>query len=377
MDIRKMTLIESPIKEISSSTMADYKCGPDRLRILEQNAAVFLFGEYWDPRYQAWKSYLDTYLASGVNPEMAAKYMKPFLEKEQREQLSPAQNKFSQMYNDALSLKGNAAIPLFDGVFFREIEQFCDPYCKFFISSQKAVASQLYSPAMYVGTINDLLQRGNWKSLMCALVLYRHCQLDDFSWPTDVIMSLQSRLGEWLGIYLDAFQEVTEFIGESNWAYSWYCPEVLTVIQQVWATALLLKDRPEVIKRDTVYKLSPAVASKLVGYVNSCPAVYDDPYDKLTVWNAVFALFGAENKEDPALSEKAFYALCVPRSYLSRMCNSLYDFYWMVKDKLLTSQLYIRKQVAYANGDTPFETPEAYLEKLYDRGFPVISKEEF
>ena len=97
MDIRKMSLIESPVKNVSSNDMEDYKCGPDKLKLLEQYVKEFLTGEFWEPRYQAWKPYLDTYLVSGVNPQMTAQCIKAFLEKEQQAELLPARNRFTQI----------------------------------------------------------------------------------------------------------------------------------------------------------------------------------------------------------------------------------------------------------------------------------------
>ena len=102
--------------------------------------------------------------------------------------------------------------------------------------------------------------------------------------------------------------------------------------------------------------------------------MYDEPFRNQQVWDAMCNVFFPENAKDPLFFEKSYHALCVPKSYLKRMSDILYDFYWIVKDNLLTSQMYIRKQVSYQK-DNNEETPESYLAHLYTRGFPRVGGE--
>lgn len=370
MDLRRMALIDAPLTNVSATKMDSYKLGADKLKIIEDTLPALMQREFWDPVFQAWRPFIDTYLSSGVNPQLAAQYYGDFVRKDDYLNAPPAA--YSNLFAEVLKMKNTSGTVVFDGVFYSDIYAFCENPCKFFISTQKVIANQLYSADIYIQTLTDLLNLQNWRAVMCGLVLYRHCQIDGFSWPTPLILQLQDRLGEWLETFLATFDTITDFVGPGNAVYTWYQPKVKEVIQRVWATSLHITGRPLVITEKDVYSVSPEVATKLVKYVNSSPAVYDDPFDEQTVWDSMSALFYARDPQDPKLAEQAYKAPCVPRSYLKKMCNTLYDFYWTVKDGLLTSQLYTRKEVEWsANRDSEM-SPADYLEDLYNRGFPSM-----
>lgn len=370
MDLRRMALIDAPITKVSAAGMDAYKLGADKLQMLSGLLLELSEKEYWDPVFQAWNPFIDRYLSSGVNPTLSSQYYAMLLQKQDNLTAAPAP--YSEMFAEILKMKNTSGVVAFENIFYSDILFFCENQCKFFVSTQQALAKQLYSRELYVQILSDLLGMGTWRTLMCALILFRHCQIEDFNWPSSVILSLQDRLGEWLEKFLLAFDDATEFIGPSHVVYTWYQPKVREVIKRTWGTALLVTNRPLVISKDDVYAVDSEVATQLVKYVNTSPAVYDDPFDEQTVWDSMSALFNAPNPEDPALAESVYKALCVPRSYFKKMCNTLYEFYWVVKDQRLTSQLYARKQVEWsANADSD-KTPAEYLEELYNHGFPSV-----
>lgn len=373
MDLRRMSLIESPIRQISAARMDDYKLGPDKLELLESLMPAFVSAEYWDPAYQAWKPFLDTYLSSGVNPTLTQKYYPDLLNKEL--DIIPGDNKLSGLFREVLKLKNTSSTTIFNGIYYSDVISFCEDQCKFFVTSKKNIMKTLYTPEIYVSTLESLLALGTWKGLMCALYLYRHCQLEDISWPSQVVMPLQTKLGGWLESFLFSFDEATRFAGQAK-VYDWYCPKVKDVLQRTWSTALLTSKRPDVLTATDVYAVSSDVATKLVSVVNSCPAVYDDPLKEQTVWNAMYPVFYGNPEDAATFCLNSYLAPCVPKSYFKRMCDTLYSFYWTVKDGLLTEQLYLRKQVEYNSGENLSETPENYLEGLYNRGFPSFEKGE-
>lgn len=370
MDIRRMALIDAPIQKVSGVPMSAYACGPDKVVILENLLEEFSTAEFWDPALQAWWSFLDVYLSSGVNPPFTTKYYGQLLAKKDYLSVAPAFK--SELFGEILRWKNTSGSVIFEDYFYNDILAFCDTQCKFFISSRKVLGKQLYTPGVYTGTLSDLLARGTWRGLMCALVLYRHCQIEDFEWPANLIATMREKLGEWLEKFVQAFQNVQSFIGPDNVVYQWYHPVVLEVIQRTWSSALLLKNRPLVVTQSDVLSLPTNIASELVRYVNNSPAVYDNPYAEQTVWDAMSALFYPEDADAPDFCEKAYTAACVPKSYFNRMCDTLYEFYWSVKDGLFTGQLYARKEVAFSSGESDAESPAIYLEGLYDRGFPAI-----
>lgn len=370
MDIRRMSLIDTPVEKVSAASMDEYKCGADRVEWLENVLAELSQKEFWDPVYQAWRPYVDTYLSSGVNPELTSQYAQHFLAKEDWLDARPGYG--SEIYEEILKLKNTSTSTVLSSFYYSDIQDFCSGTCKFFIGQRKQLVGQLHNPGLYNSTLADLLARDTWKSLMCAIVLYRHCQIDGFGWSAPSMLKLTDRLGEWLEKFLDTFDVVSAFVGTGSKVYSWYCPKVKEVLQRTWKSSLLIRNRPLIISDKDVYALTASLATKLVGYVNRIPSVYDDPFDEQTVWNSVSALFYPADVEAEDFCETAYKALCIPRSYFQKMCDNLYDFYWTVKDGLLSEQLYTRKTVEYDNGTNLKETPADYLESLYRRGFPSI-----
>ena len=373
MDLRRMALIDAPITKVSATTMDAFRLGADRLQALSNLLPRLRSLEFWDPEYQAWKPFLDSYLSSGVNPQYTKEYYAGFVQKADYLEAPPAA--YSDLFADILKLKNTSGSILFEGFFYTDIQSFCENQCKFFVNTQKSLVQQLYSPDLYIQTLSDLLNVGTWKAVMCALVLYRHCQIENFSWTASLILQLQEKLGEWLETFLKHFDEITEFVRNNQKGYSWYQPRVLEVIRRTWSSSLQIEERPLVITDKDVYSISSEVATKLVEYVNSCPAVYDDPFDEQTVWDSMSALFYSSNPQAKDFSVSAYKALCVPRNYFKRMCNTLYDFYWTVADNQLTSQLYTRCQVGWSTSPSDSREPGAYLEELYNHGFPTIVKE--
>ena len=370
MDLRRMALIDAPITKVSAVSMEAYKIGQDKLEMLEEFISKLLTMEYWDPIFHAWQPFIDTYLSSGVNPEMAGRYYRVFLGKEDLLEAKPAA--YSNLFAEILKMKNTSGTVVFNGYFYSDLYAFCENQCKFFISTQKTIAKQLYSPEIYTSTLTSLLNLGTWRGVMCALILYRHCQIEQFSWPSSCVLSLQDKLGEWLETFLREFDRVASFVASNSQVYTWYQPRVLEVIRRMWSSSLQIQGRPLVITDKDVYAVSSDVATKLVKYVNISPAVYDDPFNEQTVWDSMSALFFAKDPQSPTLAEEAYKAPCVPKSYLKKMCDTLYDFYWVLKDGLLTEQLYVRKEVEFATARDNSQTPEEYLEELYNHGFPSM-----
>lgn len=365
-----MSLIDTPLERVTAVPLEEFKCGADRIDQLEEIMQELLGMEFWDPVYQAWRPYAETYLSSSVNPPMTARYLAAFQNKEDWLDAKPGYG--SDMYRQILRLKSSSSSTVFDNYYYSDIKLFCDETCKFLIGQRKSLSAQLHAPELYNNTLSDLLERGNWHSVMCAIVLYRHCQIPNYDWPAPVFLSLKEAIGTWLDKFLTTFDVVYAFVGMNSKAYGWYCPLVRQVLQKTWSTSLLFADRPQLITKENVYSLSSLLATKLVGYVNKVPAVYDDPFAEATVWDSISALFYNSNPTAPEFCESAYKALCVPKTYFARMCDNLYDFYWQVKDGLLTERLYTRKEVEYRNGTNTQVTPKEYLDNLYSRGFPTI-----
>ena len=365
-----MNLLDSTYTDVSSVKIDSYKVGERKLAVLEKILDSFLDTEYWNPEFQAWWPFIETYLTSGVNSELSAKYYSTFVNKVDFLQISGAP--YSLLFAEILKMKNTSGCTVFDDFLYKDICDFCEVQCKFFIATQKKTAAQLYVGTVYVQTLEELLDLNTWRATMCALVLYRHCQIDEFKWPQQTTDRLGAKISEWITTYENSYNQVLEFIGDTIAVYDWYNPKVLEVVKRVWDTALMLYKRPLLMSKADVYSLSQKVSSNLVKYVNSCPAVYDDPFKEQTVWDSMSSLFYAPNPEDPHMLESGYKALCVPRRYFKKMCNTLYDFYWVVQDGLLTERMKTKKEMEILANENCSVTIEQYLDDIYSRGFPVL-----
>lgn len=372
MDVRRMQLIVSPASEVTSIPKEHYQFRDEQYSYLNALLSECVSLEYWDPKFQAWWPLIRTYLSSGTDPALTVEYYKTFLEKDGN--LSPESTKYSAMYDNIVKLKRTSGLVLFEGITYTTIQMFCQQQCKFFLDNEKILSQKLYTEDILVSTINDLLHLNTWRGLMCAIQLYRHPQLDNFTYPSGIILVLQDRLGEWLEIYLKEFDEATAFVGADTKAYKWYCSKVRDVLVRTWSTALLLKDRPHMVTYDDTYSLPVSVSEELVASVNVSPAVYDNPLTEQTVWDTLSSLFFSEPEEieQAWFAYQTYLAPTIPKSFLKNMCSNLHDFYWTVRDGFLTDQLYASFQVKYAMDPEHTKPPEDYLEYLYDRGFPRI-----
>lgn len=370
MDLRQMSLIDAPVKNVSDFKMSQYVLGEDRLRGLESILEATKDADYWDPTLQAWLPILRMYLSSGANPMLAKKYLADLDAKPS--DIFPGENGGTKIFSDILKLRRSSVTPVFTDVLYSDIDNFCEVFCKFFVGSRRLINKRLYSPEIVQEMMDQLLKRNTHNDLMRALYLYRHHQVDDFTWPNIITMEMQSRLGAWLEAYLFSFDDVYSFLGGDTTVYDWYQPKVREVMQRVWSTALQVNGRPDVLSNADVYAVTPKVAKDLVREVHASPAVYDNPLDGTAVWDCIYPMFYDNNIEDPAWCSRIFMAPCVPKSYLKRMCDILYEFLWLVNDKQLTTKLYVRKQVEYTAGDVSYSEMAGYLDILYSRGFPKI-----
>lgn len=373
MDVRHMQLITSPIKEVRGLQKESYRFTGGKEGFLVNLLEEALSAEYWDPKFQAWWPMLRTYLRSGACEEHTLKYYKYLEDKDVG--LAPADTQYSNFFDNIIKLYKTSGVILFDGYSYSSILAFCREQCKFFLDNEKAILKKLYTEDLLFGTINTLLNVNTNRGLMCALQLYRHPQIDDLVYPAGIIMALQERLGEWLSVFLEEFEHAREFVGTDTLAYKWYNPVVLEVLRRNWSTALLLQDRPTVISPADTYSLTIDLAEKLVSIVNESPAMVDPDMSHRDIFNIMCGLF-FDNQIDDQTGDKflfqTYLAPAVPKSFFKNMCTLLHDFYWTVRDSLLTAQLFTSYTVWYDNAKHSSMTPDAYLESLYDRGFPTM-----
>lgn len=368
-----MSLVESPTKNVTAGVMQDYVLGDERRKMLEGILPDMVSGMPWDPKFCAWRPFLSTYLSSGCNPELTRKYY--FQIETAPRCLSVPGNSKSEFFDSVCRLLSGSDGKIFVNTDYAEVVNFCETVCKFFITQSKNFTSNLHSTKMHRSTLAGLLEMQSWESLMCALTLYRHPQVEsDDLWTPQLIMKLQARLGDWLQSFLESFDRVTKFVAENNGKYSWYCDTVRSILQRTWSTALLMENRPDPLGSKEVWNIPIDVSDTLVDTVVKSPAWYDEPYDRQATFDALTNVFFPDDSKDPNYLCKAFFGICAPKGKIKRVADTLYGFYWVVKDQKLTYMLYNRRAVEYRQGIGLSEPPDTYLDSLYIRGFPELKE---
>lgn len=367
MDVRKMNLIDAPVQSVTAAQADEYFLGAECMSEVDKMLATFEDTDLWDPKFQAWLPLLKIYLTRGCNPDMTLEYANSILHK--RNYMFPETHELSSYFASITQLKSSSEIEPFEAMSWNQIELFCEEQCRFFIQGRKTIPAQLHETGLYVSTMKSLLDYNTWQGNMSALNLYRHCQVQGFSPPPDQVAELQSRMGEWLYTYLETFEYLQDFVSGSQ-QYDWYCEKVKAIVTRVWKTCLLLTDRPVLYTPDDMYAMPPTLADNVIEWVANCPAVFDNPYAPQTVWDALCQLYFARNPTSDDFLLKAYFCLCIPKSYILRMLDTLYDFYWCVKDKRLPILLCDRKTESYQNGLDTRISPEEYRRLLASRGFP-------
>lgn len=373
MDLHKMALFEGTAKDVGAISKAEYQVSPERLHRLEGLLPALVKLEYWNPVYQAWRPFLDVYFKCGCNPSLTVKYGSLLMSKE--DYLNPPRSRYSDVFEEISKLRTTTGTVLFEGMWFNDIRDLCETQILFFMQNRKRIVSQLHNSDMFVSTMRELLSKNTWRSLLCAVYLYRHSQLEYFEVPNDIVNTLSDRLSEWVKSFIVTFDEVTEFVSDNGGIYGWYCESIRNVIIRVWESALQLNKRVSLLTPSDVNSLSPYLKQDLIAYVNSCPVVYDNPFKDSTIWDCLCNIYYSANPNPDTFIEETFYALCIPKSYIKRFCDGLNDFYWIVKDGHLTQALYDRKITEFSTGENRDITPEMYLSDLYMRGFPELGKE--
>lgn len=372
MDIRKMKLSLSDKSVVKSDSVASYMLGEQKLGVLEANLTIMLGEDVWSPHYQAWRNLAYTYLTSGANSDLTTKYLNSLFAK--RELLIPEPNECSLLVSEILKIRTTATQELFNGFEYKTLEQFANSYCSILINKQKTLKKQLYSMALYNDTLKSQLGLNTDTGLMCAVMLYRHCHAIDKQWDSFTLEELKQRLEDWTDLFLKEFDFVTQLVEEKSDVYTWYSGTVRSVLERTWRSALVLSNRIDYLSASDVYAVNVATAEELVRYVNQLPCVYDDPWDLITVWDALAGLLFTGNPADPLTCIKRFYPLCIHFSTIAKLIEVLNNFYWIIKDGNLSDILYIKKLGEHDAGIKTTISLEEYPNYLRLHGFPPLTE---
>lgn len=373
MDIRQLNLLGEEYKTITGDSKSDYMLSEEKHQVFIEHLLHLKDLEFWDPEYQAWKPLLTQYLMSGCDPTLTLQYGSMLSEKQDFLEVTPS--KFHNIFVEAVGTLNRAQRLYFEEYSYKDLEDFANNICTFYLNGYKRIRKQVYNADINISTIKALYNQNTYKGMMCALYLYRHCQIEEMTWPQEVTDILGKKISEWLDKFFKSFDELIVFTEEQRTAYDWYCPTVKDVLTRVWQTALSVGEGRIYVRPNDVYQVSAELSTRLMSYISKLPAAYDIPIDTTVAFDGMSNLFFNDASESPDFLNTAYFALCIPKTYFGRMCDVLSDFYWIIKDGKLTQALYDIKVAKYKGVDSNEQDPASYLTDLYYRGFPDLRKE--
>ena len=372
-DIRTASALINDDKDIKSISTAAYRLGPARTEELEKVMIEMVSLDYWDPKFQAWWPLVNTYLGSGVNSDLAVKYYTALQKKIDR--LETPISGLCDFYRDAYAVLKSSTTDIFEYSYYQDIEEICNTVIYFFVEKRRNIIKSLYTQVRYNSMLEELvIKDGNsydWFKAVRGLDLYRHCQFDSISWNRETLDKLGEAVNIWDTVFYKEFNNARNLLSDTVSAYGWYCDYVLETIKGIF-TKSFRGERLNSLNANISYALPANISDRLVAWFNSNPAVYDCGYNNNEVWEVMLQLFFTKYADAGFLETAGYKALCIPPSYFTRLCDVLYDFFWVIKNGILTSTLYTRKKLNYDRGIGLSVTPEEYLDDLYSRGFPEL-----
>lgn len=369
-DIRRLSLDETKDKQIVALSVDRYKLGWQRVEELEKLLVQLDTYGYWSPEFQAWYPAVQTYLQSGVNPELAEKWAEKLANK--ATVIGPDEMPNSKLFSQVLAARRTTSCEIFEGYSWEAIVKFTEMLPKY-IDNEKVLRNYLYNAGNYTELLTSLAHRGAYQPyspyLVEAVYLYRHCMLDENPAPASVVSELQQQLAGYTAQFAGAFENVIAFLGDSVEEYGWYTPKVKALIVNAWNNSLDLYGAKSVITANDVFDMPSWLSEQVNHYLLSLPCVMTSPVTQQFVFDALeYAFLPSATLADP----KMIYAFCIPPDYLKSLIETLSSFYWDVKEGRLVPYMMARIEAQYTNSDrNGGMTPDEYRQSLASRGFPL------
>lgn len=367
MESRRLDLAHAGDVTAARSRIEDYALGGEIQRsvvdMLEKQRSL----EYWSPEYQAWEEVLTKYLKTGGVPELTTQYLGELFDKV--DQITIPDNPLSPVYEDIHSLFTSVQGELFKGTAHSDIVQFCETVGNFYISQKRFIWRDIHSEGVANEVMLSLLSRGTYRSLMCALILYRNHQCKGFTFPQTIHDEIADRINAWRDTYVKEFKRVQEMLGARSKQYIWYRDSVLRCVSEAF-TDCVSREKRVFVPAEVTLKEEQVVCRKINGYLNSGPLGLRPQADKTYAFDAMYQIFFNNKVENEDNAENCHHALCICRSAFDTMVNYLFDFYWCVKYGDLGRKLYDRIVAMDAN-DSQDINPDDYYASLIYRGFQV------
>lgn len=324
--------------------------------------------EYWSPTYQACEPLLMKYLQTGSVPDLTRAYLMTLYEKV--DTIPVPKNPYTQFYCDIYALINNTRGEIFKGLMHDNIVDFCNTIVTFFNTQKRVIWRDMHSNAVMHEVMEGLLAKDTYRSLMCAVMLFRNQRAKGFLYEENYEREIRARLDKWIADYTKEFEKIYGMLGKQNEFYIWYRPTVLSCVRRGYD--LCLKERGLVFLTPDVSKSEPQLVCQAINsYMNGGPLGTRPLNDRQSyAFDALYKIFFDNKMDDPDNFEGCSHALCIGRSSFDTFQNYLHAFYGFVERREL-GQMLLDRIIAMENNENAPLTSEEYEASLRFRGFPL------
>lgn len=370
-DVRKINLRGGSIDNISAVSRESYKMSDTNAELFKGVLEKLSRLSFWDPYYQAWIPFVQTYLRSGADPKAASVWL-PILGAKDKVML-PKTGAHTRAFRELQRMRRSTNTEAFADFYWGEIESFYQ-YSVFVLDSAKQIKKIVQDPQVIQDLCQNLLKCsdsviGVSDFLGDACFLYRHV-------PEEIRIELgrekvliEKQVDAYCEQFSKTFDDVCSFCSGKSEIYMWYCAEVKDLIIRAWQDATNPVRNYSRLTPADVLKMPINISEKVTAYIGDLPCVTDLDVNMEFVFDALQSALKENASYDDGTS---FYAYTIPVSYYTRLFGILNEFSYSITDgSFFYGLLSYAMAAAWKQGSNTENVRSRYILSLQERGFPV------
>lgn len=372
-DVRRLNLMGETGMTIKQSSQDFYRLPPSVVDELERVLPDLARLPYWDPTYQAWLPFAQTYLRSGTNPSLAQRWL-PILGSHGKV-MGPQEGPLSATYAELLRMRRTSSTEVFGEYTWLELEEFRS-FIELILNSAQDIRRILSDPRTVQQQLSALLEctdgDGLSQHFAYAVYLYRHCQFDLQENFLAERVQIEQQATVYCEKFTSAFRRVSQLCSSAQGVYTWYDQSVEQIITRAWLNSTTLDGSSYAIHRDEALAMSVKLSEELTNYLGDLPCVADLDVDNMFVFDAMYA---ALSPSATPTDHSSLYAYTLPLDRVTKLIKILRDF----SDDVMSGEFFhdlLRRAEEHAlqQGTNMDGFSSRYIAGMRSRGFPV--KEE-
>lgn len=376
-DIRQMNLLAS----ISSDD--EMKYGRDIIMTPEQNETIEAFIpqifslDYWDPIFQAWFPFMESYLSKCIRPDFTSLYLEQLTTKEPRFGLKPSC--LSTVFNQFEHLR-KYDFPCFYETPWEDVESFTEDIHTI-LEHEKEIRRSMGNFSHFEKVLRELIQVEEGaqyaisKNLVQAIYLYRLSNFSTSIVPADCKNAMQEQCNAWAEVYKAHYSFIRDLFKDKLDIFTWYAHDlIIHKVEQAWKTALDTSEERSIITGIDAYAIPPIASNALVYYINKLPCVSPRGLSRADLVEVLYHTYATyvENPKNVSNFPSLIYCFMLGQRSLRSVLNDLCDVYWNVKEGTFIKQIISQYSSLYYDGKGINDmTPDEYVECLVRLGYPV------